>query len=58
MRITADLTKGTRKIATSLPDAVRGPAGQTVTDLSLTGLADIGLWSPASPALYDLTTTV
>ena len=58
VQITADLTKGTRKIATVSRTLYEVPVGSTATDLSLTGLADIELWSPDSPALYDLTTTV
>ena len=58
VQITADLTKGTRKIATASRTLYEVPVGSTATDLSLTGLADIELWSPDSPALYNLTTTV
>ena len=58
VRITAQLTRGPRKIATVSQTLYGVPAGITATGLSLSGLGDIELWSPASPALYDLTTTV
>jgi beta-galactosidase len=58
VRITAALAQGTRKIATVSRTLHEVRAGQTVAALSLTGLGDIGLWSPASPELYGLTTTV
>jgi len=50
-RITAGLSAGTRTLT-------RLPAGRTVAGLSLTGLGEMGPWSPASPTLYTLTTTV
>jgi beta-galactosidase len=58
VRITAQLTRGPRKIATVSQTLYGVPVGITATDLSLGGLGDIALWSPASPALYNLTVTV
>ena len=63
VRITAELSGparggGIRSIASTacILDQVR--AGQTAAALTLTRLGAISLWSPASPALYTLTTTV
>ena len=63
VRITAELSGPARKgdirtIATTACTLDQARAGRTATALALTGLGDISLWSPASPALYTLTTTV
>ena len=55
---TAALAKDGREIATVSRTLYGVPEEQSVTALSLTGLGEIQLWSPASPALYELTTTV
>ena len=63
VRITAELSGparggGIRSIASTACTLDQVRAGQTAAALTLTRLGDISLWSPASPALYTLTTTV
>ena len=57
MQLSAELSDGTRKIAATRTLNTL-PAGATIIGLQLTGLGDIELWSPQSPKLYELTTTL
>ncbi len=58
VQITAALAEDGRKVATVSRTLYGVPEEQSVAALSLSGLGEIQLWSPASPALYELTTTV
>ena len=57
-RLATVLTDHDRVIASVTQTLPPVTAGETVTTVPLAGLADVGLWSPDRPRLYDLTTTL
>lgn len=58
VQITAELADRDETVATATRTLSEVPAGETAATLSLGGLGDIELWSPASPKLYSLTMTM
>ena len=58
VQITAELSDRDETVATATRTLSEVPAGETAAALSLGGLGDIELWSPASPKLYSLTMTM
>jgi beta-galactosidase len=57
-RLATVLTDHERVIASVTQTLPPVAAGETVTTVPLAGLADVELWSPDQPRLYDLTTTL
>jgi beta-galactosidase len=53
--VTAELLDGIRRLATASTATVI-TAGTTVVQLSVTGIGDVTLWSPDTPALYTVRT--
>ena len=58
VRVTAELLDGPRTMATSTASVTLTAAGTAVAGLRLTGVGDVTLWSPDTPRLYTLRTTV
>jgi beta-galactosidase len=57
-RLDTLLTDHEREIASVTQTLPAFAAGTTVTTVPLTGLGEVGLWSPDDPRLYELTTTL
>ena len=58
VRVTAELLDGPRTMATSATSVTLTAAGTAVAGLRLSGVGDVTLWSPDTPRLYTLRTTV
>ena len=56
--VAAQLLDGSREIATAAETVLLTAAGRAVATLTMTGLADVTLWSPENPQLYTLRTTI
>lgn len=56
--LSAQLLDGTTQVATASGRATITAAGQTVVTLTMTGLRNVSLWSPDSPKLYTVRTTM
>ena len=58
VRVTAELLDGSRTLAATGTSVALTAAGTAVARLHLTGLGDVTLWSPDTPKLYTVRTTV
>ncbi len=58
VRVTAELLDGSRTLAATGTSVALTAAGTAVASLRLTGLGDVTLWSPDTPKLYTIRTTV
>jgi len=58
VRVTAELLDGPRTMATRAISVTLTAAGPAVARLRLTGVGDVTLWSPETPRLYTIRTTV
>ncbi len=58
VRVTAELLDGPRIMAASTTPVTLAAAGTAVARLRLSGVGDVTLWSPDTPRLYTLRTTV
>jgi len=58
VRVTAELLDGTRTLATTSTSVTLDAAGTAVARPRLTGVGDVTLWSPDTPKLYTIRTTV
>ena len=58
VRVTAELLDGSRTLAAAGTSVALTPAGSAVARLHLTGVGDVTLWSPDTPRLYTIRTTV
>jgi beta-galactosidase len=56
--LTAQLLDGSAQVASATGSATITAAGQSVATLTMTGLQNVSLWSPAAPKLYTLRTTM
>jgi beta-galactosidase len=54
--VTAEVLDGARRLASATVTVPVTATGQTVAQLSVTGLGDAGLWSPETPRLYTVRT--
>ena len=58
VRVTAELLDGSRTLAATGTSVSLTAAGTAVARLRLTGVGDVTLWSPDTPKLYTIRTTV
>jgi beta-galactosidase len=58
LRVTAELLDGPRRLAAASVTTELKAAGTTVTQLSITGIGNVGYWSPETPRLYTVKTTL
>jgi beta-galactosidase len=58
VRVTAELRDGSRTLATTSVTKRITRTGTSVAGLSLTGIGDVTLWSPDTPRLYTVVTTL
>lgn len=58
VRITAELRDGSRTLATASVTKRITRTGSSAATLSLTGIGDVTLWSPDTPQLYTVVTTL
>ena len=56
--VTAQLLDGSAEVARAATRATITATGTSVVTLTMTGLEQVGLWSPDSPKLYTLRTTL
>jgi beta-galactosidase len=56
--VTAQLLDGSAEVARATARAAITATGTSVATLTMTGLEQVGLWSPDSPKLYTLRTTL
>ena len=56
--VAAQLLDGAREIAATAGTGLLTATGPTVATLTMTGLADVALWSPENPQLYTLRTAI
>jgi beta-galactosidase len=56
--VTAQLLDGSAEVARAATRVTITATGTSVVTLTMTGLEQVGLWSPASPQLYTLRTTL
>jgi beta-galactosidase len=56
--ISAELLDGARRLASTSRQVTLTAPGPSVTTLTLTGIEDVTLWSPASPKLYQVRVTL
>ena len=56
--VTAQLLDGSAEVARATTRATITATGTSVVTLTMTGLEQVGLWSPDSPKLYTLRTTL
>jgi beta-galactosidase len=56
--VTVQLLDGTREIAAVTGSAPVQAIGPNVANLTMTGLRDVALWSPDTPQLYTVRTTI
>jgi beta-galactosidase len=56
VQVTAEVLDGTRRLAGVTAAVPVRAAGQTVAQLTITGLGEIELWSPETPRLYTVRT--
>ncbi|MGH3407103.1 MAG: glycoside hydrolase family 2 TIM barrel-domain containing protein [Streptosporangiaceae bacterium] len=57
-RLTAELLDGSRPVASASATVTIPATGQTITSLLINGLGPVGLWSPGSPRLYTVRTSL
>ncbi len=58
VEVRAELRDGTQRLASTAQPVTLTAPGRSVVTLTLTGLADIALWSPESPKLYQIRVTL
>ncbi len=58
VRITAELRDGSRTLAAASATTAITHPGRTAVELTITGLPDVALWSPAQPKLYAVRVTL
>jgi beta-galactosidase len=58
LEIASDLLDGSRLLASAAGKASIGAVGRTVARLSITGIPGVTLWSPDTPKLYEVRTTL
>ena len=56
--ISAELLDGARRLASATHQVTLTAPGSSVTTLTLAGIEDVTLWSPASPKLYQVRVTL
>ena len=56
--LTAQLLDGSAEVASATTQTTISATGTSVVTLTMTGLEQVGLWSPDSPKLYTLRTTL
>jgi beta-galactosidase len=58
VQVTAELLDGYRRIAAATATVTITATGTTVAQLTITGAGDVALWSPDTPRLYTIQTTL
>jgi beta-galactosidase len=58
VRVAAELLDGSRHLATASTTTTITQAGASTAQLTLSGLADVTYWSPETPKLYTVRTTL
>jgi len=58
VRVVSELLDGTRRLATATSTATITAVGTSTVDLTIASIQDIAYWSPETPQLYTVSTTI